>query len=298
MSKDLIWYLLKFKRLAFYFDNQLSSRELIEWSFLLNDIKFNRSYSSWIIYSIFIFYFEFGAVATLEFTSLYGAPVTLVHHPIPPVLSLSALNTPPSLHGFGQVFCGQNTPDAFREMLSRDLPLMGQSWCRHVLPVVLWGPANLRTCHPVLPLLCLSEIPPSPRGLRLGSGAPSLVRPAAAHCAPWVHSYHRHWFPSCDAPTCSLPLPSPSKSFFNLPPCPFLALETSQRFILSLILLRLLSDTYWLPWWKWLCLFRLLIVSLIFCFVLAISFKMHVISCTVETMNIWFKNKKKAPSTK
>jgi len=79
MSKALIWYLLKFKRLAFYFDNQLSSRELIEWSFQLNDIKFNRFDSSWIIYSIFIFYLSFGAVATLEFTSLYGAPVTHIH---------------------------------------------------------------------------------------------------------------------------------------------------------------------------------------------------------------------------
>jgi len=42
----------------------------------------------------------------------------------------------------------------------------------------------------------------------------------------------------------------------------------------------------------------LLIVILIYGFVLAIWLKMHVISCTVETMNILFKKKKKKKKKK
>jgi len=45
-------------------------------------------------------------------------------------------------------------------------------------------------------------------------------------------------------------------------------------------------------------LFLLLIIDLIFGFVLAISLKMHVISYTVETMNISFKKKKKRKKEK
>ena len=49
---------------------------------------------------------------------------------------------------------------------------------------------------------------------------------------------------------------------------------------------RLLCDNYWSRWGNRLHLFLLLIVDLIFGFVLAISLKMHVITSTVETMNI------------
>ena len=63
-----------FKRLAFYFDNQLSTRELIEWSFQLKDIKFNRFDSSLIIYSIFIFYFEFWCRHNLRVHLSIGCP--------------------------------------------------------------------------------------------------------------------------------------------------------------------------------------------------------------------------------
>jgi len=47
--------------------------------------------------------------------------------PAPPILHLSALDAPPSLHGLGQVRCRQDTPDAFWGKLSRGPPLMVQS---------------------------------------------------------------------------------------------------------------------------------------------------------------------------
>jgi len=51
-----------------------SSRELIEWSFLLNDIKFKLFNFSWIIYSIFIFYFEFWCGRNLRVHLSIGCP--------------------------------------------------------------------------------------------------------------------------------------------------------------------------------------------------------------------------------
>jgi len=47
---------------------------LFEWSFQLNDIKFNRFDSSWIIYSIFIFYFEFWCGRNLRVHLSIGCP--------------------------------------------------------------------------------------------------------------------------------------------------------------------------------------------------------------------------------
>jgi len=71
-------------RLAFYFDNQpfLERTKLSEAS-SLTILSFTVD-SCELFYLIFIFYFKcFGALATLEFTSLQGAPVTLARVPEP-----------------------------------------------------------------------------------------------------------------------------------------------------------------------------------------------------------------------
>ena len=47
--------------------------------------------------------------------------------PAPPILPLSALDAPPSLHGPWQVHCRQDSPDAFWEKLSRRPPLIERS---------------------------------------------------------------------------------------------------------------------------------------------------------------------------
>jgi len=118
--------------------------------------------------------------------------------------------------------------------------------------------------------------------------------PTSSCSLPWLSSFAP---PPLVSPLGCPRLPPPSTAlqtrFFSFPPYPPLALETSLAVFTFLLFsygccLTVIGPVGGIVY---VCFFSF--VSFIFGLVFAISLKMHVISCTVETMNISFKKKNK-----